>query len=218
MDNEPLRFARPAAAVARRAALPPGRFARPAHAPAALSAAPLLRERLRPTHRGLGDLPRPSGRRRRVFGLRAVPGHATVLRFARRRVEPGPLDAALAETVRRDLGGVGRAAQVAPDSTGCRDEPGAGSPIPAKKRRSAGSHRRHDAAAAGDGAAARRPRRGGRPRRLPPEMAGRGRHVRGEAPPRGGADRAARRGTARPGPAARRGPQRPAPRPARAPA
>ena len=43
MDNELLRFARIAAAVARRAAFPSSRFARPAYAPAALFAALLLR-------------------------------------------------------------------------------------------------------------------------------------------------------------------------------
>ena len=118
MDNELLRFARLAAAVARRAALPPSRFARPAYAPAALFAAPLLRERLRLTYRGLEDLLRLSGQLRRVFGLRVVPDHATVRWFARRRVGPGMLDAALAETVRRACGGAGKAAQVALDSTG----------------------------------------------------------------------------------------------------
>jgi hypothetical protein len=118
MDNELLRFARLAAAVARRAARPPSRFARPAYAPAALFAALLLRERLRLTYRGLEDLLRLSGQLRRVFGLRVVPDHATVWWFARRRVEPGMLDAALAETVRRARGGAERAAQVALDSTG----------------------------------------------------------------------------------------------------
>ena len=118
MDNELLRFARLAAAVARRVALPPSRFARSAYAPAALFAALLLRERLRLTYRGLEDLPRLSGQLRRVFGLRVVPDNATVWWFARRRVEPAMPDAALAETVRRARGGAGRAAQAALDSTG----------------------------------------------------------------------------------------------------
>ena len=122
MDNEPLRFARFAAAVARCASPPPNRFARPAHAPAALFAALFaalpLRERLRLTHRGLEDLLRLSGRLRRAFGLRAVAGHATAWRFARRHVGPGLLDAASAETVRRARSGAERAAQVALDSTG----------------------------------------------------------------------------------------------------
>ena len=118
MDNELLHFARLAAAVARCAVLPPSRFARPAYAPAALFAAPLLRERLRLTYRGLEDLLRLSGQLRRVFGLRVVPDHATVWRFARRHAGPGVLDAALTDTVRRARGDVGRAAQVALDSTG----------------------------------------------------------------------------------------------------
>ena len=77
MDNEPLRFARLAAAVARRVAPAPSRFATPAYAPAALFAALLLRERLRLTYRGLEDLPRLSGQLRRAFGLRVAPDHST---------------------------------------------------------------------------------------------------------------------------------------------
>lgn len=118
MDNELLRFARLAAAVARRVAPPPSRFARPAYAPAALFAALLLRERLRLTYRGLEDLLRLSGQLRRVFGLRVVPDHSTIWWFARRHVGPGLMDAALGETVRRARGATERAAQVALDSTG----------------------------------------------------------------------------------------------------
>jgi hypothetical protein len=118
MDNELLRFARLAAAVARRVAPPPSRFATPAYAPAALLAVLLPRERLRLTYRGLEDLLRLSGPPRRVFGLRVVPDHATVWWFARRHVGPGLLDAALGETVRRARGDIGRATQVALDSTG----------------------------------------------------------------------------------------------------
>lgn len=77
-----------------------------------------LKTRLRLTYRGLEDLLRLSGPLRRVSGLRVVPDHATVWWFARRRVGPGLLDAALAETVRRARGGAERAAQVALDCTG----------------------------------------------------------------------------------------------------
>ncbi len=105
MDNELLRFARLVAAAARRAAPAPSRFATPAYAPAALLAMLPLRERLRLTYRGLEDLLRLSGQLRRVFGLRAVPDHATLWWFARRHVGPGLLDAALGETVRRARGG-----------------------------------------------------------------------------------------------------------------
>ena len=118
MDNELLRFARLAASVARRASPPTHRLARPAYAPATLFAALLLRERLRLIYRGLEDLLRLSGPPRRAFGLRVVPDHSTVWWFARRRVEPGLLDGALAETVRCARGGAEKAAQVALDSTG----------------------------------------------------------------------------------------------------
>jgi Transposase DDE domain/Transposase domain (DUF772) len=118
MDNGLLGFARLAAAVARRVAPAPSRSATPTYAPAVLLAALLLRERLRLTYRDLEDLPRLSGRLRRVFGLRVVPDHSTIWWFARRHISPGLLEAALAETVRRARGGVGRAAQVALDSTG----------------------------------------------------------------------------------------------------
>lgn len=73
---------------------------------------------MRLTYRGLEDLPPLSGQLRRVSGLRVVPDHAAVWWFARRRVEPGMLDAALAETVRRARGGAERAAQVALGSAG----------------------------------------------------------------------------------------------------
>ena len=69
MDDELFRFARLAVAVARRAALVPSRFARPAYAPAALFAALLLRERLRPTYRGLED--------RSLLWLGAIPLRAS---------------------------------------------------------------------------------------------------------------------------------------------
>ena len=118
MDNELLRFARLAAAMAHRVAPVPSRFATPAYAPAALFALLMLRERLRLTYRGLEDLLRLSGQLRRVFGLRVVPDHAMLWWFARRRLGPGLLDTALDETIRRAWSGVGRTAQVALDSNG----------------------------------------------------------------------------------------------------
>jgi hypothetical protein len=122
MDNELLRFARLAMAVAspcvpRRLT----RFAHPTHPPAGLFAALLLREHLRLTYRGLEDLLRLSGRLRRLFGLRVVPDHSTLWWFARRRPSDELIAAALGETVRR-AGGAGgggdHGRQVALDSTG----------------------------------------------------------------------------------------------------
>jgi transposase len=118
MDNELLRFTRIATAVGRRVAPASSRFATRAYAPAALFALLLLRERLRLTYRGLEDLLRLSGQLRRLLGLRAVPDHATVWRFARHHVSPDLLDAALNETVRRARGDIERASQIALDSTG----------------------------------------------------------------------------------------------------
>ncbi|WP_043341668.1 transposase [Belnapia moabensis] len=118
MDNELLRFAQLAVTVARRVAPTPSRFATPTYAPASLFALLLLRERLRLTYRGLEDLLRLSDQLRRLLGLRAVPDHATVWRFARRHAGPDLLDAALNETVRRARGGTERASQIALDSTG----------------------------------------------------------------------------------------------------
>lgn len=118
MDNELLRFVRLAVTVARRVAPTPSRFATPAYAPASLFALLLLRERLRLTYRGLEDLLRLSGQLRRLLGVRDVPDHATVWRFARRHAGPDLLDAALTETVRRARGHAERASQIALDSTG----------------------------------------------------------------------------------------------------
>ncbi|WP_218127581.1 transposase [Belnapia rosea] len=64
------------------------------------------------------DLLRLSGQLRRVLGLRTVPDHATVWRFARQHVSAQLLDAALDETVRRARGDAERASQIALDSTG----------------------------------------------------------------------------------------------------
>lgn len=118
MTNDLLRFAKLAAAVARRVGPAPNRFAQPRHPPAAMLAALLLRERLRLTYRGLEDLLHLSAPLRRSLGLRHVPDHSTLWWFARRHASPDLLDAALAETVRRGRGPAPRAAQVALDSTG----------------------------------------------------------------------------------------------------
>jgi hypothetical protein len=119
MDNQLLRFARLAAAVARRASPAPSRYAHPAYPPAALFAALLLRERLRLTYRGLEDLLGLSSQLRRLLGLRRAPDHSTLWWFARQHVGPDLLDAALADTVRRARASDGsRATQVALDSTG----------------------------------------------------------------------------------------------------
>jgi hypothetical protein len=76
MDNELLRFARPAIATARRIAPPRlSRHAGPTHHPASPLAALLLREHPRLTYRGVEDLLRLSDRLRRLFGLRIVPDH-----------------------------------------------------------------------------------------------------------------------------------------------
>jgi hypothetical protein len=79
MDNQLLRFARAAMAVARRC-VPDRltRFAHPTYSPASLFAALLLREHMRLTYRALEDLLRISLPLRRLFGFRIVPDHSTL--------------------------------------------------------------------------------------------------------------------------------------------
>jgi hypothetical protein len=118
MDNQLLTFARLAAAVSRRILpLRLSKYASPTYRPASLFAALLLKEHLRLNYRGLEDLLRLSGRLRRLLGFRCVPDHSTFWWFARRRLDPDLLAAALAATVRRVRPGE-RRRQVALDSTG----------------------------------------------------------------------------------------------------
>jgi hypothetical protein len=119
MDNELLRFARPAIATARRV-VPPrlSRHADPVYHPASLLAALLLREHLRLTYRGVEDLLRLSGRLRRLFGLRIVPDHSTLWWFGRRHLSPSVVAAVMRETVERAAGRVRGPRLVALDSTG----------------------------------------------------------------------------------------------------
>jgi hypothetical protein len=79
MDNELLRFARRATAVARRV-VPPrlSKHADPTYHPASLLAKLLLREHLRLTYRAVEDLLRFSDRLRRLFGPRIVPDRSTL--------------------------------------------------------------------------------------------------------------------------------------------
>ncbi|WP_414653454.1 transposase [Geminicoccus sp.] len=76
------------------------RYAHPTYPSTGLSAALLLRERLRLTCRGLEDFLRLSGRLRRLSGLRIVPDHSSPWWFARHHLSPEQIEAALRETVR----------------------------------------------------------------------------------------------------------------------
>jgi hypothetical protein len=119
MDNELLRFARLAMAMARRV-VPPrlSKHADPTYHPASLLAVLLLWEHLRLTYRGVEDLLRLADRLRRLFGLRIVPDHSTLWWFGRRHLTPAFLAAALEETVGRAAGRLRGPRLVALDSTG----------------------------------------------------------------------------------------------------
>jgi hypothetical protein len=119
MENQLLRFARAAMAVARRCV--PSRltrFAHPTYMPASLFAALLLREHLRLTYRALEDLLRISPPLRRRFGFRIAPDHSTLWWFARRHLGAELVVAALRATVARVRDFPDQARQVALDSTG----------------------------------------------------------------------------------------------------
>jgi hypothetical protein len=91
-------------------------YADPTDHPASLLAALLLREQLRLTCRAAEDRLRLADWRRRRFGLRIVPDHATRWGFGRRRLTPGLLAAALGETVARVAGSAGRGGWPSPRS------------------------------------------------------------------------------------------------------
>jgi hypothetical protein len=119
MDNELLRFARLAMAVACRVV--PYRLSKhtdPVYHPASLFAALLLREHLRLTYRGVEDLLRLTDRLRRLFGLRIVPDHSTLWWFGRRHLSTDLIARGLAETVDRVSGRLRGPRLVALDSTG----------------------------------------------------------------------------------------------------
>ncbi len=119
MDNELLRFARLAIAVARRVAPPRlSRHAGPTYHPASLLAALPLREHLRLTYRGVEDLLGLSDRLRRLFGLLIVPDRSTLWWFGRRHLTPDFLATTLEETVARAIGRLRGPRWVALASTG----------------------------------------------------------------------------------------------------
>ncbi len=113
VETSPIQLAQAYDLLGREPVLP---VCQPAYTPAALLALLLLRERLRPTYRGLEDLFRLSDQLRRVFDLRFVLDHAMVWRFARHHVSPYLLDADLCETVRRAHRDIECASQIALDS------------------------------------------------------------------------------------------------------
>ena len=119
MDNQLLRFARLAFAVACRT-LPdqaskfaPGRYTQPQ-----LLACVLLREHLRLTYRTTSELLEVSDALRRQLGLGRVPDHSTLWWFVRHKLTPERLRAALHVTVRRVQPRAEGPVQVALDSTG----------------------------------------------------------------------------------------------------
>ena len=119
MENRLLRFARLALAVARRVVpdrasrFAPGIFTQPQ-----LLTCLLLKEHLRLNYRTAEDLIATADGLRAILALRRVPDHTTLWWFARHRLTPDLVRAALAEMVRRvECEGEPRR-QVALDSTG----------------------------------------------------------------------------------------------------
>ena len=118
MDNRLLRFARLALAVAERVVpdraskFAPRRYRQPQ-----LLACLLLKEQLSLDYRAMEDLLSASDGLRSSLGLARAPDHSTLWWYARHRVNPGLVAAALTETVRRVEPRPGPR-QVALDSTG----------------------------------------------------------------------------------------------------
>lgn len=119
MENRLLRFAQLALAVARRVVpdrasrFAPGIFTQPQ-----LLTCLLLKEHLRLNYRTAEDLIATADGLRAILALRRVPDHTTLWWFARHRLTPDLVRAALAETVRRVACEGEPRRQVALDSTG----------------------------------------------------------------------------------------------------
>lgn len=104
--NQLLAFVRRARDAARRTLPPHGRkFAPRTFTQRQLLACLLLEEHLRLDYRTTEDLFRASGTLRRTLGLRRVPDHSTLWWFARHKLSPDLIQAALAATVRDTAAG-----------------------------------------------------------------------------------------------------------------